>query len=276
MATVAIVSDLHINSTVALSAPSAFLDDGQEVLASEEQRWINRRWSDFWERIFNLPRPLYVVVNGDGVDGVHHGTTQLMCHLEAEQIDHAVRVMGPIRERADHLFWTRGTEAHSGPMGQWEELIARRLGAEPDEERGTFSWFHLTLEVGGVLFDVMHHPQTFAMRPWTLDSAAARQAAITWDEYHEGGEDPPDVIVRSHFHKFAKGWRQESFCAFTPSWQLTTAFGRRKGTGRHLFPIGGLAFVCEEGGWTWPKGQSHPAILYRPRTRTPWTSASSS
>ena len=120
-ATVVVVSDLHINSTVALSAPSIMLDDGQEVRASDAQNWIRACWHDFWAKVDKLPRPRYVIVNGEGVDGIHHGTTQLMCYREAEQVDHAVRLMGSVAREADHLFWLRGTEAHSGALGQWDE-----------------------------------------------------------------------------------------------------------------------------------------------------------
>lgn len=276
LATVVIVSDLHINSTVALSAPSILLDDGQEVVASKAQAWIRRCWLDFWAKVDKLPRPRYVVVNGEGVDGIHHGTTQLMCYREAEQVSHAVRVMRPIAEDADFLFWLRGTEAHSGKLGQWDEDIADRLGAVPDEDRNTASWWHLPLEVERATFDIMHHPQTFSRRPWTMDSAAARQASITWDEYHEIGEQPPDVVIRSHVHQFAKGWRDDTFCAFTPPWQLTTGFGRRLGTGRRVTPLGGLVFQCQDGCWRWPDGMKHPAILYRPSVSRRWVSPSKS
>jgi hypothetical protein len=39
-----VISDTHINSTVALCKPSVQLDDGQEVKISRAQRWFWENW----------------------------------------------------------------------------------------------------------------------------------------------------------------------------------------------------------------------------------------
>jgi hypothetical protein len=238
---------------------------------SKAQRWIWRCWQDYWQYIDNLERSrLYVVINGDVIEGLHHNTTQLVSHNESTQLDMALRVLEPVAQLADHLFIVRGTEAHTGPSAQWEERIALDLGAARDTVGLTASWWHLPLEVEGVAFDIGHHPQTNSRRPWTMDQAAARQAAITWAEYHDMDQRPPDVVIRSHVHQYARGYRGDTFGVFCPPWQITTAFGRRLGTGRRIEPIGGLVFQCQDGGYTWSDKR------YRPRPRTAWTSAKTS
>jgi len=270
-AVVAVVGDLHINSTVGLCPPKVQLDDGGTHLMSKAQRWIWRCWLDFWQYVDNLDRSaLYVVINGDIFEGLHHNTTQLVSHNENTQFDMAVRVLEPVARQADHLFIVRGTEAHTGPSAQWEERIADDLSAARDRVGLTASWWHLPLDVEGVLLDIGHHPQTSSRRPWTQDQAAARQAAITWAEYHDIGQEPPAVVVRSHVHQFARGYRGDTLGVFCPPWQITTAFGRRLGTGRRIEPIGGLIFQCQDGHYTWWDKR------YKPKPRPPWTSPKTS
>src|SRR5690554_542313 len=44
-----VAGDLHVNGTVALSPDKYQLDDGQWFYPSKPQKWINARWSEFWE-----------------------------------------------------------------------------------------------------------------------------------------------------------------------------------------------------------------------------------
>ena len=270
-ATVVIVGDMHINSTVGLCPSRVTLDDGGTYHPSKAQRWIYRCWTDFWQHVEGLDRSeLYVVFNGDLVEGLHHRTTQLVTHNEETQLAMALQLLEPVARLADHLFVVRGTEAHTGPSAQWEEHLADDLSAERDTVGLTASWWHLPLTVGGVAFDICHHPQTSSRRPWTLDQAASRQASITWAEYHEMGQKPPDVVARSHLHVFGRGWSRESLGVFCPSWQLSTAFGRRLGAGRKIQPIGGLIFQCQNQHYRWYDKR------YKPIPRKAWSSAKKS
>lgn len=51
MAIIAIVGDIHSNSTVALAPPRVRLDDGGEYVSSAPQRWIWRKWLEFWKEV---------------------------------------------------------------------------------------------------------------------------------------------------------------------------------------------------------------------------------
>jgi len=259
-ALIAHTNDLHINSTVALCPPKFPRDDGGIYYPSKAQRWIWDRWLEFWDTVQARQRamqaeappgvrvPLFVILNGDLVDINKHSAVQL---IEAENpvpiLDAAEAALDRPLRMADTVFVNRGTEAHSGGVGYLEEELAKRIDAEPNPDTGTSSWFHLVLGVAGVLGDFCHHPATSSRRPWLLDSAAARQASIVWDEYHEGGEEPPQVVGRAHVHQFARGWRADTFCFFSPSWQITTAFGRRIGAGRRVAPLGGVIIECRDG-----------------------------
>jgi hypothetical protein len=246
------VNDTHINSTVAISPPRAKRDDGGWYYASPAQRWLLECWHDFWQKVQvrkrELDCPVYVIVAGDAVDINIHSQHQLIEYGEPNVIlDMAEEVYDPVLGVADYLFILRGTEAHTGPLGSLEEALARRLGGQRNRAMDTASWYHLAMEVAGTIGDFAHHPQTSSRRPWTADSAAARQAAITWSEYHEIGERPPDVVGRGHVHYWAKGYKDDTFAFFGPPWQLTTAFGYRLGGRRKIEKVGGVIIECRRG-----------------------------
>ena len=247
-AMVVLIGDLHINSTVALCPERFEMDDGGIYKPSKAQRWLWDCWLEFWSEVKKRKgrKRLYVVIGGDIVDVNQHSQTQLIVfENNAAILDAAEKVLKLPRMLADHIFVIRGTEAHTGGSGYLEEQLAQRIGAEKDVER--FSWWHLAMEIEGVKFDLAHHPQTAARRPWTRESSAARQAAITWSEYHEMGEVPPDIVGRWHVHYWAKGYKGSTFCFYGPPWQLATSFGYRLGTGRKIEPVGGVVVVAEKG-----------------------------
>lgn len=261
------VNDLHVNSTVALCPAKVRRDDGGWYYASREQGWLRECWQDFWqqveERKQRLGCPVCTAIVGDAVDRNVHSKVQLVEYESGViMIAMAEEVMEEPRIVSDYLFVVRGTEAHVGGQGYLEEQLAQRIHAVPDEVRGTSSWWHWVASLAQVKVDLAHHPQTSARRPWTRDSAAARQAAITWSEYHEINESPPQVVGRAHVHYWAKGYKDDTFAFFGPPWQLTTAFGYRLGTSRKVEPVGGVLIECRDGSIAWdviryaaPKGQ---------------------
>lgn len=267
---VAVVGDLHVNSTVGLCPPYVDLDDGGTYRPSKAQRWLWRCWLDFWNKIGALKREhgaqCYAVLNGDLADDNRHSKHQLITPNNTTVIRMTAGVLEPALDVADRAFVVRGTEAHAGPSAQLDEKVAEDIDAERNEEAKTWSWWWLPLEAAGVRFDIAHHPQTFGSRPWTLDPAAARHAVIIRDQYWERGERPPDVAVRSHVHTYslsAKRLKPQFF--YTPPWELTTAHGHRRGGGGGVEPVGGLPFVCQNGEYTFDK-----PISYRARRQPPW------
>jgi len=124
------------------------------------------------------------------------------------------------------------------------------LHAPPDEEAGTASWWHLKQNIQGITSDICHHAATYGYRPWTRQSAAARQAMIIRNDYFDAGERPPDRAVRAHGHYFAdSGVAIAPRTYYLPPWQLTTAYGHRRGAGCRIEPVGGLITVFRDGHW---------------------------
>lgn len=252
---VAVVSDIHSGSTLAVCPYRVPLDDGGEYKASKVQRWLWRKWCDYWETIAALGKdyglPVTVIINGDIVEGDHHETTQIISRNESTQFRLAIETLEPMLDVAKEIFVVRGTESHTGPSSSMEEMIAADIGAEESPD-GKASWWHLYIEFGGVTFDVQHHPESGSMRPWTAGAEVNRIAAILTYEYARTGDRPPDIGLRAHKHGFRDSGVTHPVRVFaTPSWQFQTAFVNRIGDGGKLPTFGGLWFVCRDGHYTW-------------------------
>ena len=275
-ALVAIVGDIHSNSTVALCPPRTTLDDGGSYVASGPQRWIWRQWRAFWneieERRAAVSGPLYIILNGELADDNYHPTTQLVTRNPADILKLSLAVLEPVTallRDGDRLFVLRGTEAHSGPSGAMDETLARELNAINCSENAIncvksadslFSWWNLRAEIEGVRFDVAHHPPGGGGRvPWTRGNFANRLAAQTFYEACERGEKWPHLLVRGHVHRPGDSYDAYPVRALVlPSWQLSTAYGYRIGGG--TLPVGGAYVICSGKGsyevvkrfWEWP------------------------
>lgn len=236
-----VVSDTHAGCRLALCPPSPIpLDDGGSYVASAAQQKVWKLWRAFWDEwVPEVTRgePYDLVHNGDVIDGVHHGsTTQISQNIE-DQLVIAERALRPEVEKCRKLGGTyyhiRGTQAHVGQSGVYEEQLAKRLGAKPNEQ-GQHARYDLWKRVGkptkrvhAPLVHLMHHIGTTSS---AAHEASAVNAELT-AEYVEAarwGREPPDYVVRSHRHRSiavdlnsAKGY---AAAIVTPAWQLKTPY----------------------------------------------------
>lgn len=273
---IAITSDQHCGSTVALCPPRIALDDGGAYEASKAQSWLWQNWLDFWKQTRDrrdaLGADLYCVFNGDLTDGDHHGTTQILSGNPTAQASVVNACVAPILELGPSaLFFVRGTEAHVGKSAAQEERVASGLKKDKrpvvgDADTGTNSWWHLRLDVHGVRLDFAHHGR-FGQRPWTRGNVVLNQAAEIFYDHAAAGEPHPHIAVRSHQHRyFDTQAAHPTRVIATPAWQLATAYIHRINPGA-LACIGGVLIVIQNG---------IPAvepIIYKPARATPWRPA---
>lgn len=270
---IAVVSDLHAGSTVGLCpARSIRLDDGGTYRPSKAQRWLWQGWRDYWDDVARtrdaLGAELYVVLNGDAVDGAHHGTTQIVSgNLDVQGAVARACLAVPKKLGPDRWFVVRGTEAHVGPSAQAEEALARHLKAEKDTDVGTWSWWHLRMQIQGRLLDFAHHGRT-GYRSWTRWNATQLLAADIALTHLQDRETPPDLCIRSHFHRYADSYDSQPVRVIqTPAWQLATAYVHKRAP-ESLADVGGLLIALRDG------QIDVRAKLFKPRRSTPWTPAS--
>jgi len=229
-----VVSDTHCGCRLGLLSPDGIRVDGGGLYSpSDFQRKMWEYWREFWEVwVPEVTRgePFDLVHNGDAIDGVHHRSTTQISHNLQDQQRIAEDVLRPVVEQCKAsggtYYHIRGTEAHVGQSGEYEERLARELGAKPNAE-GQYARFDLWKRVGHCLVHLLHHIGT-------TSSAAHESSAVNAEltaEYVEAARwnrEPPDFIVRSHRHRSiavdlnsAKGYAAG---IVTPAWQGKTPY----------------------------------------------------
>jgi len=232
-----VVSDLHAGCRLGLHPPeSTRLDDGGWYAPSPFQLKMWALWEEFWGTwVPEVTRdePFDLVVNGDVIDGVHHRSTTQISQNWEDQLRIAEACLKPIVD-AVHAsggtyYHIRGTEAHVGPSGVYEEMLAKRLGAKPNSD-GQFARYELWKRVGGPDGPLVHLLHHIGSTGSAAHEASAVNAELTacYVEAARWRREPPDYIVRSHRHRSiavdldsARGY---AAAIVTPAWQGRTPF----------------------------------------------------
>lgn len=235
---------------MAVCPPKFELDDGGIYQLSKFQEILYGWWGEFWT---DFVRPItnddYVFVcNGDAIDGqVKHSSSNVSIN-PSTQIKMATRLLKPHVERARSAYIIRGTEAHVGISACHEENLAINLGVPIHE--GTFSHWELWLEFHGKMLHFAHHIGA-AGSPMAEAGALNREAVNAIVEAGQWGASVPDMIIRSHRHRYmhlslptSKG---DIDTVVTPAWQLHTPFTHRIGHSIKMPQIGGVVISYEHG-----------------------------
>lgn len=253
----AVIADTHIGSTTSICPPTFEihgnrLDEVQIGHANKAQEWLYACWLDYWGYIDTLldydgntrRNKLVVAILGDVVDGIHHGTNQIMPEL-ADQINAANTLLRPIVEGADTTIGIIGTEAHAGNAGDTEWALYRSLGC-------AHIGHQLTVEIDGVLHDFAHTGRA-GYRPWT--GSPVSLAVEVGMDCIETGTPMPRYIWRAHTHKIQDTGFQlpNTRVIVCPSWQLKTAYARQKFPNQTRSDIGGM--VHHDGRVDWEKAR---------------------
>lgn len=266
-----VVSDLHAGCRVGLCPPDgARMDDGGRYEPSELQRKLWAMWVEFWDKFVpeaTRGEPFAVCCLGDALDGVHHRAVTQISHNLADQADIAERILRPVVERCEGRYYhVRGTEAHVGPSAQEEERLARLLGAIPNEEgqRARYElWFRLA---ENRLIHLMHHVGTTGSQAYEA-TAVHKELVESFVEAGRWGEEPPDMIVRAHRHRYMRTEiatdSGQGVAVVSPGWQGKTPF-TWKIAGARLSPpqFGGLVIRVK-------KDKYGSELFVRPKVWTP-------
>lgn len=240
------ISDTHGGCKFGLCPPRVRLDGGTYHVASDLQLKVWDKWLHFWNKWVPSVchgEPFAVLLNGDTIDGRHHKSTSQVSQNLADQCRIAKMFLDPVMKMCNgQLYMVRGTEAHVGQSGEDEERLAESLGAIPDDN-GFHSRFELWVRVGRGLVHAMHHIGTTGSSHYE-STAVTKELTESYTEAGRWGNEPPDVVVRSHRHRNLEvriptdlGYGI-SFC--TAGWQLKTPFTYKIPGGRVTQPqIGG-------------------------------------
>ena len=245
-----IVSDLHCGCRYGLCPPEVVLGDGSRHKSSKEQRSVWEKWEHFWN--VWVPRvtrgdEYAIVLNGDLIDGDHHGVNTLITNNLADQHRIATACLTQYVQ-GKKTYVVRGTECHVGKSGQDEERLAESLGAVRSKT-GQYSRFELRLQLGRALVDIQHHISTVGSNAYET-TALQKVFVSACEEAGRWRYPAPDVIVRSHRHRYAKtevpvADGHVGLVVTTPGWQLKTPLTFRMMGAQMATPqIGGVLVVC--------------------------------
>jgi hypothetical protein len=241
-----VISDQQIGCRLALCPPEIKLDEGGKYIASPVQQKIWKYWNFFWDEW--VPKVTkgenYVVVNnGDALENRHHNATTMIPNL-ADQKKLAEAILKPITNnpKCVKYYHIRGTEAHAGQAGEDEEVLAKTLGAEPDEF-GNYSRWELWLRIGKSLINFSHHIGASASSNYE-STAVLKELVEAFNDAGRWKNEAPDVVVRSHRHRQCElrfaGENGYKISFVTPCWQAKTPLSHRILSGRVSLPqIGG-------------------------------------
>jgi hypothetical protein len=198
---VLVISDLHSGHFVGLTPPSwhdipsKTADPAILKLAEFRQK----TFSIYYNIVKSLQPIDILIVNGDCIDGrgERSGQTELLTSDRNKQCDMASEIIKCAK--ADQIVMTYGTGYHTGDSEDFENQIARDVGAM---KIGGHEW----IDVNGVVFDIKHKVGASGI-PHGRMTAIAKEHLwnLLWSEREESPKS--NVIIRSHvhYHNFCGG-----------------------------------------------------------------------
>lgn len=272
---VAVLSDMQVGSTVALCPPKWNLLDGNTHHASPAQMIIYRQWIESAKKVKDLltegrgRKRLVIILNGEPIDGDHHGTPQIITKNKTEQINMAVSLLDEWMQitdytpkRGDCMYLVRGTTAHES--GEHINQIGRDLeGVVPFRKDtseltkdGRYYFHKLRRTVSGNLFHITHHGFSRGSRAHTRSNSLRNTLVSMYFDALDYGLPIPDYVVRSHNHVYTydtyPGERKKMWGCITPCWQLKTHFGNQVAANEDMNTIGMVYFDVLKSGHSAP------------------------
>lgn len=222
-----VLSDLHCGSTYGLLPPGVELQEGNVVEQNPLQEYLWQCWQHWQADWFDKhvgDDEFALIINGDAVEGVHHGTKEIVSPDPSDHRTIALHALAPLAERASKTFVVEGTDCH---VGNSEHKLGYDLGAErPTQHRFLGAWRTLRVKIHGCMCMFYHHIGT-TKRAYLEASQLSIELGNGRQEAIRGGVEPHKVLGCAHRHKF--GMFQDSQCLsfVTPPWQGITRFGRK-------------------------------------------------
>jgi hypothetical protein len=220
-----IVSDIHAGSVYA-PMPDNFTDIEQcQHRPSKLQRWLNQKWADL-----SLDALAYIggdrfalLVNGDAIEGDHHGTSEIVTKNTADHIAIAFDLLSPLADVAWKTIIVEGTECHTRFA---EHTLAKQLKAMPCIQTGKAAHPIASIDIAGCRVRAQHHI-TATSRPYLEASGMSIALGVARQEAMSVGDTPPDVIIASHRHRYGAYTGPHGTVVVTPCWQGLTRYGRK-------------------------------------------------
>jgi hypothetical protein len=222
---VAVIADTHCGSSRGLLPPSFYTSENNEVVPNSYQDWLwecYMRSFAFFKEVVGRDK-VALVLNGDLIEGVHHGTKEIISPSVGDHVQAAIRTIEPFAEAAERIFVVRGTECHTNDS---EAAVADYFGADMNPETRKRTFDRLLLDVNGVRHVFRHHIGT-SVRRSSAGTQLSTQLAEEQIEAANNNEKIPKVLCVAHRHKFGKYEDENGLCVVSPPWQVLTRFAHK-------------------------------------------------
>ena len=218
-----VVSDIHCGSTVGLLPPNLETLEGQVIEQNAIQQFLWEAWLTMllWVERETAGANYAVVVNGDAIEGDHHGTKQVWSKDTNDHVNAAEIALRPLLARSSNLFLIRGTECHTNNA---EVTLGKILRAEKNPDTGLPAFDRLHLTVRGCRCVFRHHIGT-SIRSWTEATQMASVLAEEQLQAIKNNEPIPQVVCAAHRHKFGTFSNGRGTVVISPPWQMLTRHG---------------------------------------------------
>jgi len=255
------MSDLHAGHAGGLACPDTEFDDFDKdqkpirtpIALREIQEFI---WNDLYvkwlEQIrdittqksqFGLKKekhPMIVIVNGDVCHGNRYASEIDYAPIE-DQVTIAADALKFIRRylNVERYLLSFSTESHNFGPGTADKLVKAFV---VDEGIDAMTVHHGLLDVQGVTVDFAHHGPNPGYRIWLKGNVPRFYARDIMLEELANKCDPPDIVLRSHFHEYSRervmigGYETEMIV--TPPMSYITYYARQATKSRSRISIG--------------------------------------
>lgn len=254
---VALASDTHCNSYVGLCPPT-FNHHGGQHKANKVQRWLWSNWLDYVGQVKRQAKkhnaPIVTILNGDLCD-LHPKTTNLITRDKVEMLRLTYAAIKPLVDISARLYIVLGTSSHTDGF---EEKIAEDLESFKYNE---YMWAHprVRIVVDGVHIWAAHHGRMGRLEH-TRRMAGIKLAAETGMKCFENRLHPPDVIFRSHQHRWSDSNQNHRIRGiFLPAWQAPTDYIYKLDADA-VEEVGGAIMVCSDGEYEFIKCEYKPMV----------------
>ncbi len=250
---VIVISDTHVNSTVALCPPEFVGTEGNKITANQPQLVLWKHWENLISIVDRLRREKWRIILihlGDIAEfDEKQRSFQLMRIAPNEITEMATKTLEPLVRLSDRQLFIKGTIAHTGKGGVGDADIA---GSYENVIPCGISPLHefAKIEIEGVPFD-LGHTSTMGALPWTRQTAAINLMNRVLHEYMLLGQRMPAIILRGHNHRWActppRAFRGRD-AKLMPGWSLATEYINSKNPGA-VGEIGAVIYTCANGKW---------------------------
>lgn len=215
-----VASDLHCGSRLGLCPPGLTDTLGSPVTTNAFQDWLWANWQHALRWLPTVLRgdPFDLLLNGDLIEGVHHGGRQIISEDIGVHIAAAGEAIRSFGTKPNRIHVVIGTEVHTGNA---EYDLGKGFKASVDPQTGKHAHTHLRLQMAGRLISATHHCSATS-RQWLESGEYSRAMANERLACLRSGWRAPDIIIRAHRHVSGYFTDNVSAMLVTGAWQVGT------------------------------------------------------